>query len=96
MFETYSLDFDIPPSIPQMSAPTQKVNPKPPAANIVKPVTKNQVITNKNMGFSNIPDFPSVPTDVPTGEVKEKDDDDDDEDFDELLNRFEDLKTNKK
>jgi len=47
------------------------------------------------MGFSNLPDLPSVPTDIPTGDIKNKDDDEE-TDFDELLNRFEDLKKNKK
>lgn len=84
---------------PTMPTPTIPANiPKPnlPAANVVKPVPKNPIYTNKNQGFSNLPDLPSVPTDMPTGDIKEKDDDDEETDFDELLNRFEDLKKNKK
>lgn len=98
MLDSMPLDFDKPPSLSQMPAPPQQPNPKPSSANIVKPIKKNPSLSNKNLGFSNLPDLPSVPTDVPTGDIKEKDDDDDDEetDFDELLNRFEDLKKNKK
>jgi len=95
MLDSVPLDFDIQPSVSTMPAPQQPPNPKPPAANVVKPVPKNPVFPSKNMGFSNLPDLPSVPTDVPTGDIKEKDDDEE-TDFDELLNRFEDLKKNKK
>jgi len=95
MLDSVPLDFDIQPSASTMPAPQQPPNPKPPAANVVKPVPKNPVFPSKNMGFSNLPDLPSVPTDVPTGDIKEKDDDEE-TDFDELLNRFEDLKKNKK
>lgn len=86
------------PTMPAPSKPpiTQQPLPKPPTANIVKPIPKNPILSNKNLGFSNLPDLPSVPTDVPTGDIKEKDDDDEETDFDELLNRFEDLKKNKK
>jgi len=103
MLDSVPLDFEIsPPSslptvpVPTMPAPKQQPNPKPSAANVVKPVTKNPIFPNKNLGFSNLPDLPSVPTDIPTGEVKDKDDDEEETDFDELLNRFEDLKKNKK
>lgn len=100
MLDSVPLDFEIPPSLPTMPtpvmpAPKQQPIPKPPAANIVKPIPKNPIFSNKNMGFSNLPDLPSVPTDIPTGDIKEKDDDEE-TDFDELLNRFEDLKKNKK
>lgn len=112
MFDSVPLDFDIPPSLPAVPpsvsapavpepapapvpAPRQQVNPMPPPANKVIPVPKNPSVINKNMGFTNLPDLPSVPTDIPTGDVKEKDDDEE-TDFDELLNRFEDLKKNKK
>lgn len=100
MLDSVSLDFEIPPSLPTVSTltlPSPKQQPilKPPAANVVKPVPKNPIFSNKNMGFSNLPDLPSVPTDIPTGDVKDKDDDEE-TDFDELLNRFEDLKKNKK
>lgn len=103
MLDSVPLDFDIPPtlpSIPTMPMPPQQPMPspqprttKPPAA--IKPIPKNPILPNKNQGFSNLPDLPSVPTDAPTGDVKEKDDDEE-TDFDELLNRFEDLKKNKK
>lgn len=76
-------------------APRQQLNPMPPPTNKITPVPKNPTILNKNMGFSNLPDLPSVPTDIPTGDIKEKNDDEE-TDFDELLNRFEDLKKNKK
>lgn len=92
MLDSVPLDFDISPA---MSIPQQQPNAKPPAPNVVKPVPKNPILPNKNMGFSNLPDLPSVPTDIPTGDIKEKDDDEE-TDFDELLNRFEDLKKNKK
>ncbi|KAL5242814.1 hypothetical protein ACI65C_010224 [Semiaphis heraclei] len=100
MLDSVPLDFEIPPSLPTVPTPAvpppkQEPIQKPPAANIVKPVPKNPIFSNKNMGFSNLPDLPSVPTDIPTGEVKNKDDDEE-TDFDELLNRFEDLKKNKK
>lgn len=96
MLDSVPLDFDIPPtlpSIPSMPMPPQQPRTKPPT--VIKPVPKNPIISNKNQGFSNLPDLPSVPTDAPTGDIKEKDDDEE-TDFDELLNRFEDLKKNKK
>lgn len=98
MLDSVPLDFDVPPpTLPTIPAPPQKPNSNPSPANVVKPITKNQIISNKNLGFSNLPDLPSVPTDIPTGDIKEKENDDDEEtDFDELLNRFEDLKKNKK
>lgn len=100
MLDSVPLDFDIPPSLPTMPTPLprniQQPIPKPPTPNIVKPITKQQILPNKNMGFSNLPDLPSVPTDIPTGDIKAKDDDEEETDFDELLNRFEDLKKNKK
>ncbi|CAH1710964.1 unnamed protein product [Aphis gossypii] len=103
MLDSVPLDFEMPSSLPTVIAPTMpnipapKTQPiqKPPAANIVKPVPKNPIFPNKNLGFSNLPDLPSVPTDIPIGDIKEKDDDEE-TDFDELLNRFEDLKKNKK
>lgn len=100
MLDSVPLDFDMPSSLPTVPAPTMPLptkqpNLKPPTASVVKPVPKNPIYTNKNLGFSNLPDLPSVPTDIPTGEVKEKDDEEE-TDFDELLNRFEDLKKNKK
>lgn len=86
------LDIDVPPSLPQM--PTEhEPNPKLSMPDVVKPVLKNPTVSNKNLGFSNLPEFPVVPTDVPNGVIKE--DDIDEDDFDELLNRFEDLKKNK-
>ncbi|XP_050541726.1 IST1 homolog [Daktulosphaira vitifoliae] len=105
MLDSTPLDFDIPPS--GASAPTPVVKdppiPKPRSSNNVpqnnsKP---NPLMPNKGLGFSNLPDLPSVPTDIPTGDIKDNGDDDDNEDdgetnFDDLLNRFEDLKKNKK
>lgn len=111
MLDSMSLDFDIPPTMsiqqlnPKPPETTQQLSSKPPVTNSVKSmpknpvktIPKNQILSNKSLGFSNLPDLPSVPTDIPTGDIKEKDDDDDEEtDFDELLNRFEDLKKNKK
>jgi len=95
MLDSVQLDFDIPPSLSTIPAPQQQPTSKPPAANVVKPVPKNSIFSSKNMGFSNLPDLPSVPNDIPTGDIKEKDDEEE-TDFDELLNRFEDLKKNKK
>lgn len=95
MLDSVPLDFDIPSTLPTMPAPPQQPNPKPSPSNIAKPMPKNQIISNKNLGLSNLPDLPSVPTDIPSGDIKEKDDDEE-TDFDELLNRFEDLKKNKK
>jgi len=100
MLDSVPLDFEMPSSLPTVIAPSipaPKVQPipKPPAANVVKPVPKNPIFPNKNLGFSNLPDLPSVPTDIPHGDIKDKDDDEE-TDFDELLNRFEDLKKNKK
>lgn len=100
MLDSVPLDFEMPtslPTVPTSTIPVPKQQPisKPPAANVVKPVPKNPIFSNKNQGFSNLPDLPSVPTDIPTGDVKDKDDDEE-TDFDELLNRFEDLKKNKK
>lgn len=79
-----------------MNLSSQQPLSKPPVANIVKPVPKNSILPNKNSGFSNLPDLPSVPTDAPARDNQEKRDDYEETDFDELLNRFEDLKNNKK
>lgn len=93
MLNSAPLDTDVPPSLPQM--PTQhEPNPELTTPNVVKPVPKNPIVSNKNLGFSNLPDFPVVPTDVLNGVIKE--DINQEDDFDELLNRFEDLKKNKK
>lgn len=95
MLDSMSMDFDIPPTMPtqkpNLPAPKQQLNPKPPVVNPIKPVPENKIL-----GFSNLPDLPSVPTDIPSGDIKDKDDEDEETDFDELLNRFEDLKKNKK
>lgn len=67
-------------------------NPNSTTPDVVKPAPKNPIVANKNLGFSNLPEFPVVPTDVLNGVIKE---DIDEDDFNELLNRFEDLKKNK-
>lgn len=94
MLNSIPLDYDVPPTLPQVPGPPQQPSPKLPTPNVIKPVPKNPTVANKNPGFSNLPDLPNVPSDIPAGDIKEKDDED--EDFDELLNRFEDLKNNKK
>lgn len=78
---------------PYPPAPKQQPDTKPPANINIKPQPKVPTVHSKNIGFSNLPELPSVPTDIPSGVINENKND---EDFDDLLNRFEDLKKNKK
>lgn len=102
MLDSTPLDFDIPPTGANAPAPVVKEQPVPKprsSNNIPQNNSKPPLMPNTGLGFSNLPDLPSVPTDIPTGEIKDNDDDDDDDgetNFDDLLNRFEDLKKNKK